>query len=369
MKDTVRALWASLRARLKPPRSLRFTTLGTYVVLLTVGIGLAAMNTGNNLVYMVFGMMLGFITASGALSEISLRGLEADWIVPGELYAGRPAKLRLALRNRKKRMPSFGIRTESFLRPPAAGTERRSFSHDFLIVPAGGQVHCDFDWTPETRGEHRVEELKIETQFPFGFFRKFLTREVGKELVVFPRLVPVERFEFERLFRDRRSPSPRKGPGESFWGMREFVEGDDSRMISWKSSAKLSRLIVKETEREVEKKITVSLGPPAMWKRLTPRELESAVSFAASFVHQRFREGYAVGFLSGSLSLAPSAHRKNWSQILRHLALFHPGQRKASPEDSAEMPPDPRQGRDAPVELIYLWRKLALSSRDKGGTP
>src|SRR3989338_5242040 len=78
----------SLRRWLKPPRRLRFTRFGTYVVLITLGIGLGAMNTGNNLIYLVFGMMLGFITASGVISEMSLRGLQVDWIIPTELFAG-----------------------------------------------------------------------------------------------------------------------------------------------------------------------------------------------------------------------------------------------------------------------------------------
>ena len=60
------------------------------MVLITLGIGLGAMNTGNNLVYLVFGMMLGFITASGVISETSLRGIEADWIFPQELFAQTP---------------------------------------------------------------------------------------------------------------------------------------------------------------------------------------------------------------------------------------------------------------------------------------
>lgn len=60
----------------KPPRRrrqiagrhLRFTREGKYFVALTFGIGFAAINTGNNLLYLVLGMLLALIVGSGVLS-------------------------------------------------------------------------------------------------------------------------------------------------------------------------------------------------------------------------------------------------------------------------------------------------------------
>src|SRR5688572_23744815 len=94
------------------PRTLRFTRLGVYVVILTFGIGFSAINTGNNLVYMVFGLLLGFITASGVLSEMSLRRIRLNWILPPELYAETPATMLLMIKNSKKKFPSFALKVE-----------------------------------------------------------------------------------------------------------------------------------------------------------------------------------------------------------------------------------------------------------------
>ena len=60
--------WARLRRRLRPPRRLRFTREGRIIVLLSVGVGFAAINTGNNLLYLLLGWALSFIIASGVLS-------------------------------------------------------------------------------------------------------------------------------------------------------------------------------------------------------------------------------------------------------------------------------------------------------------
>jgi len=46
---------------LRPPRRLRFTSEGTGFVIVALAIGVAAINTGNNLLYLILAMMLSAI--------------------------------------------------------------------------------------------------------------------------------------------------------------------------------------------------------------------------------------------------------------------------------------------------------------------
>src|SRR5206468_3395868 len=64
--------------RWRPPRRLRITREGWFYVLFTLGVGAAAINTGNNLLYLVLGLQLSTIVISGVLSESCLRGLELE---------------------------------------------------------------------------------------------------------------------------------------------------------------------------------------------------------------------------------------------------------------------------------------------------
>ena len=64
-----------LLANLKPPRKLKLTREGKYYLLITLGVGFAAVNTGNNLLYLLLGMFLSLIVVSSVMSEISLRHL------------------------------------------------------------------------------------------------------------------------------------------------------------------------------------------------------------------------------------------------------------------------------------------------------
>ena len=76
--------------RLRPPRRLSFTREVRLIVILSVGVGFAAINTGNNLLYLLLGWLLSFIIASGLLSEMTLKRLTVERRPPPRVFAGEP---------------------------------------------------------------------------------------------------------------------------------------------------------------------------------------------------------------------------------------------------------------------------------------
>src|SRR5574339_681042 len=91
-------------------RSLRLTSEGTRFLLFTIGIGVAAVNTGNNLFYLLLAMMLSFVVISGLLSEQCLRRLDFHRYVPDLVMANEPTTVTLSVTNRNTRLPSFSVR-------------------------------------------------------------------------------------------------------------------------------------------------------------------------------------------------------------------------------------------------------------------
>ena len=73
-----------------------------------MGLGFAAMNTGNNLLYLLVSMLLGLIIVSGMLSEQSMRHLRFVPVTPDEVFAGRPALIGIRIGNRKRWRSSYG---------------------------------------------------------------------------------------------------------------------------------------------------------------------------------------------------------------------------------------------------------------------
>src|SRR5207302_877273 len=82
---------AALLRALRPRRTIRPTRDGWWCLGAAVGLGFAAMNTGNNLLYLLASLLLGLIIVSGILSEQSMRRLRLAAVVPDEIYAGRAA--------------------------------------------------------------------------------------------------------------------------------------------------------------------------------------------------------------------------------------------------------------------------------------
>src|SRR3954465_3712765 len=95
--------------RLRPPRRLSFTREGRLIVILSVGVGFAAINTGNNLLYLLLGWLLSFLIASGTLS--GRRGGLPTSIMGGASRASRPLQRRTAQRG----PPPRGFAGEPFL--------------------------------------------------------------------------------------------------------------------------------------------------------------------------------------------------------------------------------------------------------------
>ncbi len=86
-------------ARIRNVFDYDVTRAGIVYVVIVVVIGVAALNTGNNLLYIIVAAMLAAILCSGVASALVLRGLELDVRVPQHVFAGRPAMARIVLRN------------------------------------------------------------------------------------------------------------------------------------------------------------------------------------------------------------------------------------------------------------------------------
>src|ERR1700704_3747249 len=97
-------------ARVRDAMDYEVTRAGLVYIGITVVIGIAAINTGNNLLYIVVAALLSAILISGIASALVLRHLELDVHLPEHVFAGRPLLSRLLLRNVSGWMPSFSIR-------------------------------------------------------------------------------------------------------------------------------------------------------------------------------------------------------------------------------------------------------------------
>src|SRR5262245_56246883 len=92
--DVPPSLWRRIRRWLRPPRTLKTTRTGRTYLVLTLGVGFGALNTGNNLLYLLLGLLLSMIVLSGVLSERALRHLRVRRLGADGAHAGEPFPFR-----------------------------------------------------------------------------------------------------------------------------------------------------------------------------------------------------------------------------------------------------------------------------------
>src|SRR5713226_2658183 len=97
-------------SRVREAMDYDVTRAGMIYILISVVIGIAAINTGNNLLYVVVAALLSAILVSGIASALVLRSLTLDVHLPEHVFAGRPMLARLLLRNTSAWLPSFSVR-------------------------------------------------------------------------------------------------------------------------------------------------------------------------------------------------------------------------------------------------------------------
>ncbi len=306
-----------VRRLFRPTRKLRFTREGKYFVALSLGIGFAAINTGNNLLFLVLGMMLALIVGSGILSELSLRSLAVKRRVPDRIFADRPFLMEISLSNAKRRIPSFSIEIEDLL---AGQTIARTCY--FLKLPAGKRQRTSYRHTFPRRGLYRFSGFNISTKFPFAFFRKTRPIDSPAEVVVFPAIHPLSSPQLTTSHFGERTSGRLDRRGD-FHALREYHQGDDPRSIHWRKSARLGRLMIRQNENQSARRITIFFDNQSRVDSPAERERqEQAVCQVASLAAHYIDRSYTVQLITRGQAVDPGQGQRHLNRLLTALALL-----------------------------------------------
>ena len=338
-------------ARVRDAMDYEVTRAGLIYIGITVVIGIAAINTGNNLLYIVVAALLSAILVSGIASALVLRHLELDVHLPEHVFAGRPLLTRLLLRNLSAWLPSFSIRVVPSKRkalkrwrwePYTFGVPRnRPPESQWVRVPdrrlrrvlenpekpilqqtvyfpflaAGQELRADLEMNFPGRGCYREKDFGLATRFPFAFLMKTRRLALAREVIVYPVVEPSREFldvlpmvtgEFAAFVRGR---------GNDLYRIREYMPEDSARHVDWKATARTGALKVREFSREDERKLRIVFDNPLPGV-LDPTLYERAVHLAASLGWHFHHEDVEISFVAPGLEPTPDVFA-----FLRYLAL------------------------------------------------
>jgi len=315
----VKKSWRGVKRWFAIRREHRITLEGILFVVITFFIGFAAINTSTNLLYLIMSMMLALFILSGILSTNTLRKIELRRLVARHISALENANVQIEIKNGKKRLSSYSLRIMDYLE----SGDLVGVSYLFHIGP---RSHKNISYTVRfpKRGLYRLSRLKIVTRFPFGFFERAFILRQPQEILVYPRIIDVRPVLEGANVDLGEYETGRKGHGHSLYGLREYVPRDSARFIHWKVSARTSKLMVREFEKEEKKKVTLYINNSirgAAGPSLSDM-FEKAVIYTASTAKYLIDREFQVQLATGDGKVPFGTGIAHLYRILRALAVI-----------------------------------------------
>ncbi len=329
-------------------------------------VALAALNTGNNLLFLILASLIAILLMSGILSSITLSGIKMRLVLPEHLFAGQPVRAIVEVQNEKLTLPSFSLRVEAARpRGSSAGAMLETPVY-FPYLPKQDHVQQVIPMTFPRRGLYRQEAFRIGTRFPFGFLQKSRHVSLPSEALVYPSVEPSKEYLEILPSLQGALESLMKGRGQDLYALRDYVPTDSARHVHWKASARSGSLMVREFAREDDCRILLILDPHLSSGEASAQQpqasgsserFERAVAVCASLAWHFHEHNYLLQFRSAGV-VTPLTHAdKIIFAILRHLAL------------AQTLPPDPQQALARELAASPDLFKILVTTQPRGSVP
>jgi uncharacterized protein (DUF58 family) len=265
--------------------------------------GIAAMNTQANLLFGVFGLMIGVLLISGVISRMVLSKLTVRRDLPEAAVVGMPVPIGYAFHNGKRFWPSLSVQVAEL-----DGVEAfRKQPHAYLLHTAGrGTAMIQVEVTPKRRGAYALGQYQTATSFPFGFVKRAVIRHQEDVIVVFPALARVDS-RVLRLLRSSETAGvtvrPQRGGEDELYGLKEYRAGENPRLIHWKRSARTGVIVTREMTRVSPPRVMILVDTLlADRSEASHAGVERAIAVAASLASESLEQGLMVGIAAAAPS-------------------------------------------------------------------
>ncbi len=286
---------------------IKINKAGHLYIVLTIMIGLAAVNTGNNLVYIIASALLSYMLISGIFGRSNIYGVDIMLEFPDEVYAGVDVPVRVRVNNTRRFMPLFLIMAE---------VESQAIL--FPFVKAKGSESRSMNMCFQRRGRYRVGPISVSSIFPFNFFTRY--RKISRffDLTIFPKPIRCRLSQLHdrqtRFKGDISSNTP--GYESEILSIRDYVLGDPPKYISWKSTAKTGRLKTKELSSIELQQVLIDFN------QIDRKNLEYALSCVTHVLLRLIRSSTPVGLRIDGETYKPAVSMGHKLRMLEKLALY-----------------------------------------------
>lgn len=244
----------------------------------------AARLIGTTQFYQLAYALLAFILAAFVLGLLGSRRIGFSRSLPSgvRFTVGNSARIDLLLSN------GSGLDTSEITvadRLP----DQKSFEVPALRARGGDVIEVPV--TFPKRGIYELGPALVQATDPFGFLYFVRSFRDRTETVVYPEVHDLAGLSLGAGNIEAGARGSVGQRGDEFAGLREYRRGDDRRHIHWKSLARTGELFVKEFALQDPRRFTVALDLRRQGLRVPEKEIEDAVSAAASMLTHLYKGG------------------------------------------------------------------------------
>ena len=293
------------------------TRRGLMVVLGAVLLGMGGRLLGIVELYMLAGAGLALVVAAVVFVRVTRFELEATReLRPARVHAGGASRVELTARN-------AGGRRSPVLAARDPFDNGRRWAR-FLVAPLAPDesARAAYRLPTDRRGIFDLGPLELHLEDPFGLASASREAAPPTRLTVYPHVddippLPMTRGNDPHAGADH--PTALAASGEDFYALREYQVGDDLRRVSWKATARLDELMIRQEEMPWQGRVTVLVDLRRGVH--TPASLELALSAAASVVSASWRHRSLVRLVAtDGVDTGFAAGHTHVEAILEHLA-------------------------------------------------
>jgi len=312
--------------------SFTITQEGWFYIITLVVIAIAALNTGNNLIFLIFSAAVSTLIVSELISNVNLSHLHFKMDLPAVINAQQSFFSVFSLHNLKSWLPSFSLAVEG--QEPSSSLKRSTGKNTIFrlgrqayypFLPGGTQSRQKVRMQFGRRGRYLQPEVEISTRFPFGFVKKRKRMRIDHEIIVFPEIAPPEEF-FEMLpLLNGALESHYRGWGSDLYSIRDYSSRDNARFLDWKATAKTGRLKLREFTQEEDRKCCFVFDNFFLTFDEADRPaFEKAIKLCANAVRHFHEMGSEIRLVTPEASTSFRPSGEGLLEILKLLALIEP---------------------------------------------
>jgi uncharacterized protein (DUF58 family) len=291
-------------------------------VIIAILVQAAAWNTNTNLLYLISSALTSFLVVGFVLAQVSLRGVHVRREAPSAVHREDPFGISILVTNTRRRRSLRSLRV-------MGGIDAEDGGAYIVALPAGETAHARLSAVFPKRGVHPLCPVVVKSRWPLGLFERTMTRTDSAEVVVYPRVRTVRIGTLDELQGIGEIPRVGVGEGDEFFSLRDYVPGDDLRRISWRVSARVGHLTVRNLEPSTARNILIGLDTRHVeGSEDFEKHFEDAIDLAASLALTFLNRDYSVAVTTPDTRIAlgnGNSHALKIFDMLARVSVLDPG--------------------------------------------